>query len=85
MRANQVAPLFSDGRVWRPNTRWAEEVVEECAEFPFGEHDDYVDTVTQALIRIRQGGLISLLDDYEPDEPIFTSPGRDRSTSGLYY
>jgi predicted phage terminase large subunit-like protein len=85
VRANQVAPLFSDGRVWRPNTRWAEEVVEECAEFPFGEHDDYVDTVTQALIRIRQGGLISLLDDYEPDEPIFTSPGRDRSTSGLYY
>jgi hypothetical protein len=45
-------------------------VIEEVAAFPVGEHDDYVDTVSQALLRYRQGGFISLPSDYE-DEPQF--------------
>ena len=44
-------------------------VVEECASFPFGEYDDYVDSTTQAIMRIRQGGLVRHPEDYE-DEPI---------------
>jgi hypothetical protein len=44
-------------------------VVEECAAFPHGDHDDYVDSTTQALMRIRQGGLIRHPED-EKDEPI---------------
>jgi hypothetical protein len=38
------------------------------AAFPVGEHDDFVDTTTQALLRFRQGGFISL-DTDERDEP----------------
>jgi hypothetical protein len=45
-------------------------VVEEMAAFPVGEHDDYVDTTTQALLRFRQGGFVSL-DSDEKDEPRF--------------
>ena len=45
-------------------------MIEEVAAFPVGEHDDYVDTVSQALLRYRQGGFISLPSDYE-DEPAF--------------
>jgi hypothetical protein len=41
-----------------PNTHWAEEVVEEVASFPAGEHDDYVDSVSLALMRFRKGGYI---------------------------
>ena len=37
---------------------FAQEVVEECASFPFGDHDDYVDSTTQAIMRIKQGGLV---------------------------
>jgi hypothetical protein len=55
--------------VWRPDTRWAEAVAEECAQFPNGKHDDYVDTTTQALLRFRRGGLIKLPSDYKDDEP----------------
>jgi len=68
VRVNAVADLFTSGKVWAPDTRWAREVIEEIAAFPVGENDDYVDTTTQALLRYRQGGFIPL-DSDEKDEP----------------
>ncbi|CAB4154433.1 Archaeophage PsiM2, terminase large subunit [uncultured Caudovirales phage] len=68
VRLSAVADLFFSGKVWAPDTRWAREVIEEIAAFPVGEHDDYVDTTTQALLRYRQGGFIRL-DSDEKDEP----------------
>lgn len=66
-RLNAVSDLFASGRVWVPNTRWAEEVVDEVASFPSGEHDDYVDTVSLALMRFRKGGYISSALDKEDE------------------
>ena len=66
-RVNAVAPLFESGMVWAPEASWAEEVIEECAAFPFGEHDDMVDAMTQALMRFRQGGFITHPEDYVDD------------------
>jgi len=73
-RANAVTDLFASGIVWYPPTRWAEEVIEECASFPAGEHDDYVDSVTQALIRFRQGGWLRTTMDEWNDEPSYRRP-----------
>jgi predicted phage terminase large subunit-like protein len=70
VRLNAVADLFSSGKVWAPDTRWAREVIEEVASFPVGENDDYVDTTSQALMRFRQGGFIQL-DSDEKDDPIY--------------
>jgi len=67
VRVNAVADLFASGKVWAPDTRWAREVIEEIASFPVGEHDDYVDTTTQALLRFRQGGFIALDSDEKDD------------------
>jgi len=67
-RLNSVADIFASGMVWVPNTSWAEELVEEVASFPSGEHDDMVDSMSQALIRYRRGGFIRLESD-EEDEP----------------
>jgi phage terminase large subunit-like protein len=66
---NAVSDLFASGRVWAPNTHWAEEVIDEVASFPSGEHDDYVDSVSLALMRFRKGGYIRTSLD-EEDEPI---------------
>ncbi len=66
-RVNAIADLFSSRVVWMPETRWAEEVVEEFASFPSGQHDDLVDSSTQALLRFRSGGFIAL-DSDEEDE-----------------
>jgi predicted phage terminase large subunit-like protein len=67
-RLNSVADIFASGMVWVPNTSWAEELVEEVASFPSGEHDDMVDSMSQALLRYRRGGFIRLESD-EEDEP----------------
>ena len=66
-RVNAISDLFASGFVWCPDTRWAEEVMEECASFPNGDHDDLVDSTSQALLRFRQGGFIRLNSD-EQDE-----------------
>ena len=66
-RINAVTDLFASGKVWAPRTRWAEEVMEEMASFPNSEHDDLVDSSTQALLRFRKGGFIRLSSD-EPDD-----------------
>ncbi|MGL4265389.1 MAG: phage terminase large subunit [Afipia sp.] len=67
VRVNAVADLFASGKVWAPDTRWAQEVIEEVAAFPVGANDDFVDTMTQALLRYRQGGFISLDSDEQED------------------
>jgi predicted phage terminase large subunit-like protein len=68
-RVNAVAPLFESGKIWAPKGKqFAQEVIEECAAFPHGDNDDLVDSMTQALMRFRQGGLISHPEDYK-DEP----------------
>ena len=66
-RLNAVSDIFASGRVWHPPTRWAEEVIEEIASFPAGEHDDYVDSTSMALMRFRKGGYIRTSMD-EPDD-----------------
>jgi predicted phage terminase large subunit-like protein len=68
-RVNAISDLFASGIVWCPETRWAEEVMDELASFPNGDHDDLVDSSSQALMRFRLGGFISI-DSDEQDEPI---------------
>tara|TARA_R110000868_G_scaffold247205_4_gene503704 strand:- start:69 stop:1637 length:1569 start_codon:yes stop_codon:yes gene_type:complete len=69
-RLNAVSDIFASGFVWVPGTHWAEEVVDEVAEFPAGEHDDYVDSVSMALMRFRKGGYIGTQLD-EPDPVVY--------------
>jgi predicted phage terminase large subunit-like protein len=76
-RLNAVADMFSAGQVWFPETRWAQEVVEEILAFPNGEHDDCVDACTLALRRARTGGLLRLNTDREDNE-FFRSHRRER-------
>ena len=66
-RLNSVSDIVASGLVWVPPTRWAEEVIEEIAGFPFMSHDDLVDSTVMALMRFRQGGFIRLPTD-EPEE-----------------
>ena len=69
-RVNAISDLFASGVVWCPDTRWADEVMEEMASFPNGDHDDLVDSSSQALMQFRKGGFVSI-DTDEADEPIY--------------
>ena len=67
-RMHSVAPIFESGMVYAPQKAFAEDMIEECASFPFGANDDLCDTMTQALMRFREGGFVSLANDYEDQE-----------------
>jgi predicted phage terminase large subunit-like protein len=64
-RMHTVAPLFEAGMVWAPDKKFSDEVIEECLAFPNGDHDDFVDSMTMALMRFRQGGFIELEGENE--------------------
>ena len=72
-RVNSVSPIFESGQIWAPDEKFAEEVIEECAAFPYGDNDDLVDSTTQAIMRFRQGGFIGHPED-EKDEPKVKDP-----------
>jgi predicted phage terminase large subunit-like protein len=72
-RLNAVSDLFASGRVWAPATRWAEEVIDEVAEFPAGAHDDYVDSVSMAMHRFRRGGYVGTALDEPEEAAVFRS------------
>ena len=67
-RMHMVSPIFESGKVWYPDEKFADEVIEEVASFPNGDHDDYCDSMTMALLRFRQGGFISLQGEDEPED-----------------
>lgn len=67
-RLNAISDIFSSKMVWRPDLPWADEVVEEVANFPYGTDDDFVDTTVMALMRYRRGGFIRLASDEEDEE-----------------
>jgi len=68
-RVNSCAPVFEGGQVWYPEgERFAHEVIEECAAFPHGANDDYVDSTTQAVLRYRQGYFVTTYSDWEEEK-----------------
>ena len=77
-RLNSVSDIIASGKVWVPRTRWAEELVDEIAAFPSGEHDDLVDATTLALMRFRQGGFLRLPIDEPEEVQWFRSHRRER-------
>ena len=57
------------GCVWYMDRNWAHSVIRECEQFPNGEYDDWVDTVTQAIIWLRKTYHLEFKDE-DDDTPI---------------
>jgi predicted phage terminase large subunit-like protein len=77
-RVNAISDLFASGVVWCPETRWADELMEELASFPYGDNDDLVDSTSQALIRYRQGGFIGIDSDEQEEVKYFKGRRSER-------
>lgn len=67
MRAHAASLVLERGCVFYVPRRWASEVIEQCGQFPVGEHDDVVDTVTMALLWLRRMWNAGFIDDEEDD------------------
>lgn len=76
-RAHQAAPTLELGHVWVPESgknpghavSWAAAFLKQLEKFPVAEHDDYVDTFTQAIIYLKNDGWFDLPKARDPDEP----------------
>jgi phage terminase large subunit-like protein len=51
--------------------KFADEVIEEVVSFPNGDHDDFCDSMTLALMRFRQGGFVSLQGENEDHDEFY--------------
>jgi len=78
-RAHIVSPLIEAGMVYIPESKkmpgrwvsWADGFMRQVSRFPNDAHDDYVDTMTQALRFLHDKNFLSLnastrVDDYAP-------------------
>ena len=76
-RAHQTAPTLELGWIWVPESTknpgqpvsWASKFMRQVAKFPVDEHDDYVDTFTQAVIYLKNEGWFELPQAAEIIEP----------------
>lgn len=62
VRAQAVAPYVESGNVYLPHPSiapWVHDVIEECASFPNGAHDDDVDAMTQAINHLAADAVVS--------------------------
>ena len=66
-RLHAVTDVFASKRVWAPNRRFADELIEEVASFPSGTTDDLVDITAMAMAYYRKGGFVRTDSDL-PDE-----------------
>jgi predicted phage terminase large subunit-like protein len=79
-RACAISPRIEAGNVYLPHPAfapWVNDFIEECANFPNGRHDDWVDAMTQALLRLSAQPLIRVpVREFDPrwDLPVRISP-----------
>jgi len=79
----QAFPGREDDRAEEPVFRpWAQECVDECAVFPRGRHDDYLDSVTHALRHLRDLGFELFVED-DPS-PVIPQGSADPNGIVLY-
>lgn len=64
-RLYSVQHLFAEGLVYAPDRSWADMVIQQCASFPKGKHDDLVDTVSQAMRHLRQTGMLQRTEEVQ--------------------
>lgn len=76
-RAHQAAPTLELEMIWIPESgknrghtvSWAQAFIKQLSKFPVAEHDDYVDTFTQAIIYLKNDGWFELPQARDIDEP----------------
>jgi predicted phage terminase large subunit-like protein len=69
VRAYAVSPFWEAGNVYLPHPlwkQWSDEILDELESFPNGAHDDDVDAMTQALVKMSKPFEVK---DFKPRMP----------------
>lgn len=76
-RTHAAEPAFEQGCIWHMPFDWSLPVRTECAQFPNGQHDDWHDTVTQAVNYLRRLYHLLLKDEDEDDDEEASKDARE--------
>lgn len=87
-RLHVVSNIVQAGRVYLPESTkwedhvrdWAEPFLAQVCSFPQATHDDYVDTMTQALRLLRDMNFLNI-DPAPPDPDMYVDDTRRRRTN----
>lgn len=77
-RAQLSSDMLDGGRVFYPDKQWARQVIDDCAKFPKGEHDDIVDTCVMCWLYLRKLNVISYNDD--DDDEILGDSNKEKTS-----
>jgi predicted phage terminase large subunit-like protein len=84
-RAYAAQATFAQGLVYAPARDWSEEVITEMSLFPHGRRDDLTDSVTEAIVYLRNTGLAQTDDETRAEEnERVTHSARRFKRSALY-
>ena len=67
-RVYAASPYLEAGKIWIPNTEWAEALYDEAIQFPNAAHDDMVDCMTMAIIYMRDSWNLIHPDDIDYED-----------------
>jgi predicted phage terminase large subunit-like protein len=70
VKAHAASLVLERGCVWYVKRNWADEVINQCAEFPTGDHDDLVDSCTMAMLWLRKRWNADYLDEEDDNDDL---------------
>ena len=83
-RVHLISNIIAAGRVYIPESTkrkgyvrdWAEPFVQQVCSFPETNHDDYVDSMSQALRYLRDAGFLDIDPDPHYDDDDYVDDSR---------
>jgi predicted phage terminase large subunit-like protein len=85
-RLQIAAAIFAAGRVWLPESQnrkgfvrdWCEGFLSQICSFPDSEHDDYVDSASQAVRLLKDMGFLDIDPEprYDDDDLVDAKPAK---------
>jgi hypothetical protein len=83
-----ASDLLENGRFWVPGLapsftmpkRWAEEFIISCISYPASDSRDWVDTLSQGILRIKKTGLV-----HNTEDPVVEEQWKDSGRTGAIY
>lgn len=82
VRAHAASLVLERGCVFYVKRNWAQEVISQCGNFPADDHDDMVDTCTQAMLWLRKKWSADYLDDDDDNDNLMRYVDRPVRTYG---
>jgi phage terminase large subunit-like protein len=83
-RAHESSLMLERGCIWAPPRNFAYKVIDHCAKFPAGDHDDITSTVCIALQYMRRYYDLTLPDDEKDETEINPYAWRQRDRAKRY-